>query len=196
MKKSLLVLIFIILTIGIFSKTVIGAYGWSDIFIGFDGYGIYSGIQTDIPIEKIYDLKKNFGIDNDFIRIVTFYGGGLDVLNFDPSVLGVDDSLKFSSIIINGKAKLGIGLSDINFTLFGYKFIPVASVGLKADYYLNKISEDLKPYIDGSVLGDNIVITPTYGIEFITDPIDKNKKYVIKPLFFPWPLMLGVEVTF
>ena len=58
MKKVLVVLAAVILSLSGFSNLIVGGNGWSDIFLGFEGYNIYGGIKNYVPLETF--LGKDF----------------------------------------------------------------------------------------------------------------------------------------
>ena len=185
---------FLLIIILSFPKYIIGGYYWSDIFIGFEGYSLYWGIQNDIPIDKIYDIEKNFGILNDSFVIKNNNVIGISYVGFDFTVLGIGSD--YGSFSINVNSKISIGLDIINFTIFGYKVMPSIYAGTDINYYF---SDNAENYINDSIdltLGDNISLELIYGLNSIIEPINKDKKFIIIPKFFPWPLLIGVEVLF
>jgi hypothetical protein len=194
MKKNILIFVFLLTVIFSFPKFIVGGYFWSDIFIGFEGYSVYGGLQNDIPIEKIYDLEK-IGFSNDLILIKNDNVIGISYVGFDSSVLG-DGTFDFGSYALNLNSKASIGLEIINFTIFGYKVIPALYVGIDINYFFDDIA---KTHIEDSLgfaLSDNLSVELIYGLNSIFEPIKKDSDFIIIPKFFPWPLLIGAEVLF
>ncbi|AEX85829.1 hypothetical protein XO10_07060 [Marinitoga sp. 1135] len=197
MKKALLFISVLVLSMVVFSSptTIVGAYGWTDIFIGFSGYGVYGGVRYDFDTSKIYDLKPILGKENSEVLDASVYvGGGLNYAEFDASVLGLEDET-YGSFLLTGKTSAFFGTPILGFKIFGLQWIPGLELGVTMDYYFSALSDEAKKNMSGIALTDNMVLSFDYGIGFQIEPIEINGIYV-KPLFFPWPLLLGAELQF
>lgn len=196
MKKFLLILFIAVFSLTSFSTLIVGGNGWSDIFIGFEGWNAYGGVKEYISLDSIFGeefTKLNLPLTD----VQYVFDGGINYIGFDGSVLLDDDSLNFGSYFLSGEAKAAIGTNILKLNFFGYDVIPAFQAGLSANYYLydtSSLTTDQKASFGFNLFSD-FYLNPIFEFTFIFEPVEKSD-IRITPHFFLWPLLLGVEVEF
>ncbi|KLO22757.1 hypothetical protein X275_05635 [Marinitoga sp. 1197] len=192
MKKRLFLFILVFISVFTYGKTLIGGYYWSDIFFGFSGVSIYGGVEKNIDF---INLEETIGIKDNLLTFQYFYGVGINYLKFDPTVLGIGD-YTLNDFALKGIIAGNVGIPLLSFSIFDYNAMPAVYLELNSNYYFSELTVEDKNKISGLVLSDHIAITYNYGAKLIFNPKNLNSKFIIRPIFFPWPFIIGAEVLF